>query len=97
MHVLHVYAHIDATSTFACLQYLQIRAIRAYTNQDTCIYFAWIFLLLTDSNVQNKEAHRTPNLMTCETSAPASAGGTDRDLAGTQFPSNFVPYNIIEF
>ncbi len=30
-------------------------------------------------------------------SAPASAGGTDRDLAGTQFPRNCVPYNIIEF
>ncbi len=30
-------------------------------------------------------------------SAPASAGGTDRDLAGTQFSRNCVPYNIIEF
>jgi hypothetical protein len=29
-------------------------------------------------------------------SAPASAGGTDRDLAGTQFSRNCVPYNIIE-
>ena len=38
MHVLHVYARIDATSTFACLKYLQIRAIRANTNKDTCIY-----------------------------------------------------------
>ena len=38
MHVLHVYARIDATNTFACLKYLQIRAIRANTNQDTCIY-----------------------------------------------------------
>ncbi len=27
----------------------------------------------------------------------ASAGETDRDLAGTQFPRNCVPYNIIEF
>jgi hypothetical protein len=27
----------------------------------------------------------------------ASAGKTDRDLAGTQFPRNCVPYNIIEF
>ncbi len=32
-----------------------------------------------------------------ESSAPASAGGTDRDLAATQFPRNCVPYNIIEF
>ncbi len=30
-------------------------------------------------------------------SAPASAGRTDRDLAGTQFPRNCVPNNIIEF
>ncbi len=27
----------------------------------------------------------------------ASAGETDRDLAGMQFPRNCVPYNIIEF
>jgi hypothetical protein len=38
MHVLHVYAHIDETNTFACLKYLQIRAICANTNKDTCIY-----------------------------------------------------------
>jgi hypothetical protein len=38
MHVLHVFAQIDATSPFACLKYLQIRAIRANTNNDTCKY-----------------------------------------------------------
>ncbi len=38
MHVLHVFAYIDVTNTFACLKYLQIRAIRANTNKDTCIY-----------------------------------------------------------
>jgi hypothetical protein len=38
MHVLHVFARNDATSTFSCLEYVQIRAIRANTNKDTCIY-----------------------------------------------------------
>jgi hypothetical protein len=32
-----------------------------------------------------------------QTSMVASAGETDRDLAGRQFPRNFLPYNIIEF
>ncbi len=31
------------------------------------------------------------------TSALASAGGTDRDLAATQFPRKCDAYNIIEF
>ncbi len=30
-------------------------------------------------------------------SVAASAGETDRDLAGRQFPRNCLPYNIIEF
>jgi hypothetical protein len=32
-----------------------------------------------------------------ESSAPASAGGTDRDLAVPQFTQNCGAYNIIEF
>jgi hypothetical protein len=32
-----------------------------------------------------------------KSSVVASAGETDRDLAGRQFPRNCLPYNIIEF
>jgi hypothetical protein len=32
-----------------------------------------------------------------QSSMVADAGETDWDLAGTQFPRNCVPYNIIEF
>ena len=38
MQILHVFACNNATSTFSCLEYVQIRAIRANTNKDTCIY-----------------------------------------------------------
>jgi hypothetical protein len=38
MYVLHVFARIDATSTFPCFEYVQIRAIHANTDKDTCIY-----------------------------------------------------------
>jgi hypothetical protein len=37
------------------------------------------------------------DLYTRAPSMVASAGETDWDLAGTQFPRNCVPYNIIEF
>jgi hypothetical protein len=38
MYVLHVFARINATSIFPCLENLQIRAIRADTDKDTCVY-----------------------------------------------------------
>ncbi len=41
--------------------------------------------------------HHPPPDGVHQSSAPASAGGTDRDLAGRQFPRNCLPYNMIEF
>ncbi len=38
MHVLHVFARMNAISTFACLEHVQMHAIRANTDYNTCIY-----------------------------------------------------------
>ena len=38
LQVLHLFASIDATNTFVRLEYLQILAILANTNRDTCRY-----------------------------------------------------------
>jgi hypothetical protein len=50
MQVLHVFAcHcINATNTFSCLEYVQIRAIHANTDQNTCIYVHQICTNISD-------------------------------------------------
>jgi hypothetical protein len=38
MYVLYVFALIDATNTFACLEYIQIYTIRVNIDEDTRMY-----------------------------------------------------------
>ncbi len=48
------------------------------------------WIIVTGQTVAGIQGLQAPSMV-------ASAGETDRDLAGTQFPRNCVPYNIIEF
>jgi hypothetical protein len=50
-----------------------------------------------DSAQEDVEAFRQAGRPDHGPSTPASAGGTNRDLAATQFTKNCVAYNIIEF